>query len=166
MALNIPMPESPGKSLLQGLDTGSSMMSRIMQPVIERERMKQQQAQFAQDYILKKQAESRANALMPYMIQQYQDTHKTSANAAQMKELYLGLMQDALHQGGGGGSPPATMGGGMEPQPGGMAPPKFRHKNLMRVKGERCLKWGGRLLERRVYPHQVCLMRRRHLYHP
>lgn len=132
MALNIPMPESPGKSLLQGLDTGSSMMSRIMQPVIERERMKQQQAQFAQDYILKKQAESRANALMPYMIQQYQDTHKTAANAAQMKSIYLGLMQDALKGGGDAGASPvpaplpgmASQAGGGQPNaaPSGMPP--------------------------------------------
>jgi len=56
MALNIPMPESPGTSLIQGLDTGSSMMSRIMQPIIERERLKQQKDQFIQNMLLRKQA--------------------------------------------------------------------------------------------------------------
>lgn len=131
MALNIPMPDSPGSSLLKGLDTGSSMMARMMQPVIERERMKQQQAQFVQDYALKKQAEGRANALMPYMVQQYQDTHKTALNDQQMKALYTGLMQDAMKNGGAmpsstgipGTAPP--MGGGSQPAPapGGMAPP-------------------------------------------
>lgn len=130
MALNIPMPESPGTSLLKGLDTGSTMMARIMQPVIERERMKQQQAQFVQDYALKKQAESRANALMPYMVQQYQDTHKTALNEQQMKQLYLGIMQNAMKNGGGAPSQtgiPGTapsMGAGDQPAPSptGMAP--------------------------------------------
>ncbi len=128
MALNIPMPESPGKSLLQGLDTGSSMMSRIMQPVIERERMKQQQAQFAQDYILKKQAQDKANALMPYMIQQYQDVHKTAVNEQQLKAIYNGIMQNAMkqaamRQGGGAGAPPVPAPlPGMTPQTGGEQP--------------------------------------------
>lgn len=120
MALNIPMPDSPGTSLLKGLDTGSQMMSRMMQPVIERERLRQQQAQFVQDYALKKQAEGRANALLPYMVQQYQDTHKTALNDQQMKALYTGLMQDAMKNGGGA---PAPMGGEQPtPAPGGMTP--------------------------------------------
>lgn len=131
MALNIPMPDSPGNSLLKGLDTGSQMMSRLMQPVIERERMKQQAAQFVQDYALRKQAEGRANALMPYMVQQYQDTHKTALNDQQMKSLYTGLMQDAMKNGGGapsatgipGTAPPMGAGDQPAPSPTGMGPP-------------------------------------------
>lgn len=130
MALNIPMPESPGSSLLQGLNTGSTMMSRIMQPVIERERLKQQQEQFVQNLALQKQAQGRAQALMPYMIQQYQDTHRTAASEADMKDIYRNLLKDALSGGAGGGQPGSPMGGavsgqppmvpGMPPQAGGM----------------------------------------------
>lgn len=62
MALNIPMPESPGSSLLQGLNTGSTMMSRMMQPIIERERMKQAQDQFQQDLALRNAEFKRSGA--------------------------------------------------------------------------------------------------------
>jgi len=55
MALNIPNVDSPGNSFLKGIDTGSSMFSRMMQPIIEREKQKQQAAQFAQELALKKQ---------------------------------------------------------------------------------------------------------------
>lgn len=97
MALNIPMPDLPGKSLLQGLDTGSSMFSRLIQPTIDRERMKQQQDQFLQNLELQKQTQGRANALMPYMIQQYQDAHNAAANEAQMKAIYQNLIKQALN---------------------------------------------------------------------
>lgn len=141
MALNIPMPESPGTSLLQGLDTGSSMMSRMMQPVLERERMKQNQQQFVQNYALHKQVQDRANALMPYMIQQYQDTHKTAASEGEIKEMYRNIIKDALNpqsgapaaapgmppqQGGGqpnAGQPPQMAAPDMPPQIGGMPMP-------------------------------------------
>lgn len=114
MALNIPMPESPGTSFLQGIDTGSSMLSRLMQPVLERERLKQQQTQFVQDYALKKQAQDKTNALLPYMIQQYQDTHRTSASEADMKDIYRNLLKDALADSGGQSGAPNV--GGMPPQ--------------------------------------------------
>jgi hypothetical protein len=114
MALNIPMPESPGSSLLKGIDTGSTLMSRIMQPILERERLKQQQQQFVQNFALHKQAQDRANQLMPYMIQQYQDTHKTAASEAQMKDLYHNLIKEALNSPQSGS--PMTPPPGMMPQ--------------------------------------------------
>jgi hypothetical protein len=119
MALNIPMPESPGTSFLQGADTGSTLMSRMMQPILEREKMKQQQSQFAQNLVLYQQAQQRANALMPYMIQQYKDTHRTAASEADMKDLYRNLLKDALN------NPMPQPGGGapMSPPPGAGAPP-------------------------------------------
>lgn len=134
------MPESPGSSLLQGLNTGSTMMSRIMQPILERERLKQQQGQFVQNYairkqvanqqqnefvknyVLRKQAQDRANALMPYMIQQYQDTHKTAASEAEMKALYQNLIKDALNPQSDSPSLPSIAPPGMPPQMGGGQP--------------------------------------------
>lgn len=62
MALNIPNVDSPGNSLLKGIDTGSSMFQRLMQPVLEREKQKQQAEQFAQELALRKQAAARAGA--------------------------------------------------------------------------------------------------------
>lgn len=122
MALNIPMPESPGTSFLKGADTGSTLMTRMMQPILEREQLKQQQNQFVQNYALRKQAEGRANALMPYMIQQYQDTHRTAASEAQMKALYQNLIKDALSPQSGMPSPSPVASSGMLPQMGGMPP--------------------------------------------
>lgn len=62
MALNIPNTELPGTSFLKGIDTGSTMFSRLMQPVLEREKQKQQAEQFAQELALKKQQEARMGA--------------------------------------------------------------------------------------------------------
>jgi hypothetical protein len=62
MALNIPNTELPGTSFLKGIDTGSTMFSRMMQPILEREKQKQQAEQFAQELALRKQAESRMGA--------------------------------------------------------------------------------------------------------
>jgi hypothetical protein len=94
--------------------------------------MKQQQEQFVQNLALQKQEEARiaasqkqaadrANTLLPYMIQQYQDTHKTAASEAQIKDMYRNIIQGALSdngapQGQGGTSP-------MPPQMGGVTPP-------------------------------------------
>lgn len=119
MALNIPMPDLPGTAFLKGADTGSSMFSRMIQPVIERERMKQQQDQFVQNLALQKQAQGRAAALMPYMIQQYKDAHRTAASEAEMKEMYRNLIKNALSgddsAGAVGGAPPPVA-PGMPPQ--------------------------------------------------
>lgn len=62
MALNIPNTDLPGNSFLKGVDTGSTMFSRLMQPVLEREKQKQQAEQFAQELALRKQAAARAGA--------------------------------------------------------------------------------------------------------
>jgi hypothetical protein len=62
MALNIPNTDLPGNSFLKGIDSGSSMFSKLMQPVLEREKQKQQAEQFAQELALKKQQEARMGA--------------------------------------------------------------------------------------------------------
>lgn len=62
MALNIPNVDLPGNSFLKGVDSGSSMFSKLMQPVLEREKQKQQAEQFAQELALKKQQEARMGA--------------------------------------------------------------------------------------------------------
>ena len=62
MALNIPNTDLPGTSFLKGINTGSTLFSRMMQPIIEREKQKQQAEQFAQELALRQQAEARLGA--------------------------------------------------------------------------------------------------------
>lgn len=53
MATGIPLPGQPGQALLQGINTGSSLISRIMQPIIQREQLAQQQKQHMEDLALR-----------------------------------------------------------------------------------------------------------------
>lgn len=62
MATGIPLPGQPINSLLTGVNTGSSMFSRLMQPIMERQKMAQQAEQFKQDIALRKAAAARAGA--------------------------------------------------------------------------------------------------------
>lgn len=55
MSLNIPNTELPGNSFLKGIDTGSSMFSRLMNPVIQRENMMRQWKQHLENMALQKQ---------------------------------------------------------------------------------------------------------------
>lgn len=125
MALNIPMPDLPGTSFLKGLDTGSSMYSRMIQPVLDREKLKQQQEQFLQNLALQKEQEGRQQTLMPYLIQQYQDTHRTAASEAEMKELYRNIIRDAINSGSAPSPMPTTntpVAPALPPQLGGAQP--------------------------------------------
>lgn len=60
MAINVPMPSLPGDALLKGMDSGSSMFTRMMQPIIEREKQKQLEAHFQEQLKLSKAAAGRA----------------------------------------------------------------------------------------------------------
>lgn len=82
MALNIPMPGLPGEALLRGIDTGSSMFQRLMQPILNRENQQLQRGihkdqnalnreryaqlgeQFQKELALKQQQEKRLGANM------------------------------------------------------------------------------------------------------
>lgn len=122
MALNIPNTGPAIDTLLSGINTGSNMFSRLMQPVLDREKLKQQQEQFVQNLALQKQAEDRHQSLMPYLIQQYKDAHERSAAEAQFKQLYRNLIQNALTGEGGdsGVTPaPAPVAPALPPQMGG-----------------------------------------------
>lgn len=62
MTLNIPMPDLPGNSFLKGIDTGSTMFSRLMQPALEREKQKQLDQHFLQKLMAEKEAAERSQA--------------------------------------------------------------------------------------------------------
>lgn len=83
MALNIPMPGQPGDALLKGIDTGSQMFARLMQPIIQREQLaeqgqyhkgqlthqqralEEQMRQHQQNYALKQMVEQRMASMAP-----------------------------------------------------------------------------------------------------
>lgn len=62
MALNIPMPDSPGSGFLKGVDSGSSMFTRMIQPRLEREKQAQLERHFQEQLKLSKAAAARAGA--------------------------------------------------------------------------------------------------------
>lgn len=59
MATRIPLPGQPGDALLKGLDTGSTMFSRMIQPILEREKLAQADQHFQDQMALNRQRESR-----------------------------------------------------------------------------------------------------------
>ena len=65
MATGIPLPGMPGDSFLRGINSGSGMFSRMIQPALEREKLRQQGEQFKQQLELHKQNAARAGALDP-----------------------------------------------------------------------------------------------------
>jgi hypothetical protein len=73
MALGIPLPGEAGEGLLQGLNTGSTMFSRIMQPILEREKQKQLEQHFQQQLAMQQKQQARAgqfDALKRMMMEQ------------------------------------------------------------------------------------------------
>ena len=62
MAFNIPLPGDYGTAFSQGVNSGGSLFSRIMQPVLEREKQRQAEAHFQEQLKLQKQAAARAGA--------------------------------------------------------------------------------------------------------
>jgi len=119
MALNIPNTDLPGNSFLKGVDTGSTMFSRLMQPVLEREKQKQQAEQFAQELALKKQQEARMGAnsgLNRQILEQNLLKLKHSNDpqwAMQQLQAKLDYIQNLGNQGAQGGN---SQGGQAQPQ--------------------------------------------------
>lgn len=110
MALNIPMPELPGSGFLKGIDTGSSMFSRMIQPILEREKQAQLERHFQEQLKLSKAAAARAGAnsdirraLLEQQLLAAQHSNDPMYEFNQFKNL-MGMM-------GGGGQ-----GGGQLPQ--------------------------------------------------
>jgi len=59
MPTRIPLPGQPGDALLKGLDIGSTMFSRMIQPILEREKLAQADKHFQEQMALNRQRESR-----------------------------------------------------------------------------------------------------------
>lgn len=115
MALNIPNVGSNADALIQGFDTGSTMFSRLMQPILEREKQKQAAEQFQQELALKKQQEARlgANSDLNRQILQQQLLGLQHENDPNYEFKQYKALQDFITNGGLGGSNPAV--GGQQP---------------------------------------------------
>ncbi len=110
MALNIPMPDLPGNSLLKGIDTGSTLFSRIMQPQLQRERQKQLAQQFEQEMALKKAqfARSGSNLDLQRAILGQQLEHLKHANDPMYEFNQFKALQNMM-TGGDQGAPQGQM---------------------------------------------------------
>ena len=62
MATGIPLPGDMSDTFRKGVDTGSNMFTRMMQPILERERQKQLESHFQEQLKLQKAAAGRAGA--------------------------------------------------------------------------------------------------------
>ena len=78
MATGIPLPGQAGDSFNKGVDTGSSMFARLMQPIIQRENMAREWQQHLNELEIQKQQQGRLGAMLPYQIQAMQDAHAQS----------------------------------------------------------------------------------------
>ena len=78
MALNIPMPSLPGESFLKGMEQGGNMYTRIMNPILAREKQQQLENHFQEQLKLSKAAAGRNAQLFPYRLQELKDKHAAS----------------------------------------------------------------------------------------
>lgn len=116
MPLNIPMPDLPGNALMKGLNTGSTLFSRYIEPVIKRQQMAQQQQQFGQnlnqrqaeqqqaqqnflqELALRKQAEARMaqnSALNAQLIRQQIFEHELKTNPEKLFKFIQQIKQQS-----------------------------------------------------------------------
>lgn len=107
MATRIPLPGSMIDTLMKGVDTGSTVYSRAMQPILEREKQKQLEAHFQEQLKLQKAAAGRA-------AQAAADAHKKMDPMYEINQFKA--LQDFIMGGG-------KIGGQPGGQPGGQAMP-------------------------------------------
>lgn len=98
MATGIPLPGERGEALLRGIDTGSSMFSRMMQPVLEREKQKQAEEHFKQQMAMRQAefARSGANSGIQRQILEQQLATLKNNNDPMHKIKEFQMMQNML----------------------------------------------------------------------
>jgi len=108
----IPLPGLPGQSFLTGLDTGSNLFTRIMNPILQREQLAQEKqlsdAQRAQqlrqhldNLAIQKQSQARLNQLQPLqmaLLNAKQQQAMANAQKAQMWSQLFGGQQNSNMQ--------------------------------------------------------------------
>lgn len=120
MSTRIPLPGNMIDTLMKGVDTGSTMYSRAMQPILDREHQKQAEEHFKQQMALRKAAFARsgANSDIQRKILEQQLLGLTHKNDPMYELNQFAALQNMLTGGGGGqGQAPAVptqeMGEGM-----------------------------------------------------
>lgn len=93
MALGIPLPGQPGEAFMQGANLGSTLLQRMIQPKLAREKMGLDWRQHQGNLALKQAEEQRLAQLLPYQIQQYEN-----ANALQPYTIQDLMAKVAYHQ--------------------------------------------------------------------
>lgn len=96
MALGIPLPGSFGEALNQGVNTGSGMFARIMQPILQREQLAQQMKIHKDALALQQAAAGRASALAP-LNQRIAELKLAKAERESDPAKQLAYMQEILH---------------------------------------------------------------------
>ena len=109
MSTRIPLPGNMIDTLMKGVDTGSTMYSRAMQPILDREHQKQAEEHFKQQMALRKAAFARsgANSDIQRQILEQQLLGLTHKNDPMYELKQFAALQNMLT---GGGMP------GQEPQ--------------------------------------------------
>lgn len=77
-------------------DSGNQVFKDVMDYFETLQKRKTQQAQFGQQLAINKQAESRAQQLLPLQIQQYKDTHNREASEFEIQQMYNALQKDSI----------------------------------------------------------------------
>lgn len=95
MALNIPLPGLPGDALLKGLNTGSTLFSRYMQPIIQREQLAEQ-GKYHQGSLAQQQRQLEQQAL--HQAQQLALAKQQEARLAQNSALNRQLLQKQIFE--------------------------------------------------------------------
>ena len=93
MPLNIPMPDLPGNALLKGLNTGSTLFSRYMQPIIQREQLAEQ-GQYHRGSLAHQQKQLEQQAL--HQQQQLEFQNRQLAQSHAFDSLKKQMMQQQL----------------------------------------------------------------------
>lgn len=123
MATGIPLPGQPGTSFMKGIDTGSTMFSRIMQPIVQRENMSREWQQHLQDLEIQKQIQARAAQLQPLQMKLLMAQAQQAQAAANKANMWSSLLSG--DDGSSGMAQPSSapsMGNNAQPTASGLGP--------------------------------------------
>jgi hypothetical protein len=88
--MRIPLPGLAGEDFVKGVDSGSQMFARLMQPIIEREKQKQLEEHFKQQMQLQRASAGRAAALFPLRMQELKDKMQAAEFDRNMMNQLMG----------------------------------------------------------------------------
>lgn len=97
MAMFAPIPLPGNNNVFKDvMDYLQQVRNRKAQQEQFAQQLEERKSEFSKNLALRQQAESRAQSLMPYMIQQYKDQHGKEMADTEAKNLYRNLIKEAL----------------------------------------------------------------------